>query len=301
MSKLLCIYHKNCPDGFGAAWVVRRALGMKHVEMHAAAHQTVPPDVCRRTVLMVDFSYPRRIIERMLSEAESVLILDHHKTARDDLRTLEHPGLATVFDMDLSGAGIAWEQFFPGEPLPQLLAHIQDHDLWKFNLARTREIMAGLFSWPYDFHVWDRLMGSVETLAMDGRVLLRAKEKELSEIRATAGLPRLRIAGWLVPAFNVPHTCVGLASAAAAADEPFAACYWVTESQVSFSLRSAPHGLDVAEIAGQYGGGGHEHAAGFRLSLKDARKFFGVGGLPAPFQLPVPAGECPVLADEVAA
>ena len=27
MSKVLCIYHANCADGFGAAWAVHRALG----------------------------------------------------------------------------------------------------------------------------------------------------------------------------------------------------------------------------------------------------------------------------------
>lgn len=25
--KTMCIYHGNCADGFGAAWVVRKALG----------------------------------------------------------------------------------------------------------------------------------------------------------------------------------------------------------------------------------------------------------------------------------
>ncbi len=290
MSKLLCVYHKNCPDGFGAAWVVRLALGREHVEMHAAAHQTAPPDVKGRSVLIVDFCYPRESIARILEEAESVMIFDHHKTARDDLRSLTHPHLTTVFDMDKSGCGITWEQFFPGQVLPRLLAHIQDHDLWRFRISGTRVVMAGLFSWPYDFEVWDGLMSRVPDLARDGLPLLRAKEKELSELRATAGLPRLRIGGWLVPAFNVPHTCVGLANPAAEG-EPFAACYWVTERQVSFSLRSSPQGLDVAEIARQYGGGGHQHAAGFRLSLEYAVEFFKASSVPVLFRLPAPARE----------
>ena len=32
-----------------------------------------------------------------------------------------------------------------------------------------------------------------------------------------------------------------------------------------FSLRSTEEGLDVSEIAKQYGGGGHKHASGFRV------------------------------------
>jgi len=33
-----------------------------------------------------------------------------------------------------------------------------------------------------------------------------------------------------------------------------------------FSLRSTDEGMDVSEIAKQYGGGGHAHASGFRLA-----------------------------------
>ena len=47
--------------------------------------------------------------------------------------------------------------------------------------------------------------------------------------------------------------------------EPFAACYWDTEGARVFSLRSADDGLDVSEIAKQYGGGGHVRAAGFSV------------------------------------
>jgi nanoRNase/pAp phosphatase (c-di-AMP/oligoRNAs hydrolase) len=36
------------------------------------------------------------------------------------------------------------------------------------------------------------------------------------------------------------------------------------------SLRSRDDGPDVSEIAKRFGGGGHEHAAGFRCSRLDA-------------------------------
>jgi len=45
MSKILCIYHGNCADGFGAAWAVRHALGDRDVEFHAGVYGNPPPDV----------------------------------------------------------------------------------------------------------------------------------------------------------------------------------------------------------------------------------------------------------------
>ena len=46
-----------------------------------------------------------------------------------------------------------------------------------------------------------------------------------------------------------------------------------TDSRNHFSLRSSDDGADVAEVAKQYGGGGHRNAAGFRVSFAQAQAF----------------------------
>ncbi len=54
-----------------------------------------------------------------------------------------------------------------------------------------------------------------------------------------------------------------------AIENPFAMSYFDTADGFRvFSLRSTPTGLDVGEIARRYGGGGHKHAAGFRIAIK---------------------------------
>ena len=79
----MCIYHGNCADGFGAAWVVRKALG--EIDFHGAKYQEPPPDVTGKDVVMVDFSYKRPVLLEMAEKANSILILDHHKTSAEDL------------------------------------------------------------------------------------------------------------------------------------------------------------------------------------------------------------------------
>ncbi len=76
----------------------------------------------------------------------------------------------------------------------------------------------------------------------------------------------MTIGGWDVPVANLPYTMSSDAGHRLAQGEPFAACYWDTPNGRVFSLRSTDDGLDVSAIAKQYGGGGHEHAAGFRLA-----------------------------------
>ena len=56
------LYHKNCEDGFGAAWVAWKALG-DQAEYIPVQHSEMPPELPDRSrVTIIDFSYPRDVI-----------------------------------------------------------------------------------------------------------------------------------------------------------------------------------------------------------------------------------------------
>ena len=266
----ICIYHGNCADGFGAAWVVRKALG--DIPFHAGVYQEPPPDVTGKDVVMVDFSYKRPVLLAMAEKANSVLILDHHKTAAEDLVDLPSNVIAT-FNMDRSGAMLAWDHFFPGERPPPLLLHIEDRDLWRFALQNTRQIQANVFSYPYNFQVWDELMAAeVETLAAEGEAIERKHFKDIRELIGVVTRDMV-IGGYRVPVANLPYTLTSDAGHELACGRPFAACYWDTPAGRVFSLRSTDDGIDVSAVAKQYGGGGHRNASGFRVSFAEAQAF----------------------------
>jgi hypothetical protein len=74
-----------------------------------------PPDVTGLDVAIVDFSYKRPVMIELARKAKSILVLDHHKTAEAEL--IEPcPGIEVHFDMNRSGAVMAWEYFHPGVP-----------------------------------------------------------------------------------------------------------------------------------------------------------------------------------------
>ncbi|WAB92512.1 phosphohydrolase [Pseudomonas citronellolis] len=272
----LCIYHANCADGFGAAWVVRKAL--PNVEFQAARHGDSIPDVAGRHVMIVDFSYSREDLLQMAEIAKGILIIDHHKTAAAALDGLPQVsditaygatpgprGISTCFDMERSGAGLAWDFFFPGQARPTLIDYIEDRDLWRFRLRGTREVMANVFSHPYDFEVWDDLMETpVHVLRADGQAIARKHNKDIDEL-LKATQRRMTIGGFDVPAANLPHIYASDAGNIMAAGAPFSACYWDSPTGRHFSLRSSSSGLDVSAIAKLYGGGGHRNAAGFSV------------------------------------
>lgn len=266
----ICIYHGNCADGFGAAWVVRKALG--DIAFHPGVYQNPPPDVTGKDVVMVDFSYKRPTLLEMAAVANNMLILDHHKTAIDDLVDLPS-NVQTTFDVEHSGAMLAWLHYFPHVEPPQLLLHIEDRDLWRFNIPFTREIQANVFSYPYDFSAWDELMAKdPATLIAEGSAIERKHFKDIGELIKVVTRPMM-IGGVLVSVANLPYTLTSDAGHALAKGHAFAACYWDTPEGRVFSLRSTDEGADVSTIAKQYGGGGHRNAAGFRVSFQEAAEF----------------------------
>lgn len=267
----LVIYHARCADGFSAAWAVRHARPL--YEFFPATHgNPLPLDLVRdRDVYLVDFCYKRPDMERLLEVADRVVVLDHHKSAVEDNHDLMlrgHRGklLHGVFDMDRSGAGIAWDWFFEGVPRPGLLNRVEDRDLWRFKYEDTRDVQAALFSYEYTFDNWDRLMlhTPLNDLRAEGKAIMRKHMKDIREL-ISAAEQRRTIAGYEVPVLNCPYFFGSEAGHIMCEGQPFSATYYDAVDGRRFGLRSSDAGIDVSAIAKLYGGGGHRNAAGFTI------------------------------------
>ena len=269
MAKPLVIYHGNCADGFGSAWVFDR-FGDREYEFHAGVYQDAPPNVEGRDVYLLDFSYKRPVVESIRERCGRLVLIDHHKTALEDLAPLIKSGaIEHHCSLEHSGAVLAWQWHMGNfaEP-PRMIQHIEDRDLWRFALPFTREIQACVFSHPYDFRVWDTLMQAgddeIANFIREGQAIERKHHKDVAELVGVV-TRNMEIGGHSVPVANLPYTLTSDAGHLLAKGAPFAACYWDTPDGRVFSLRSADDGLDVSAIAKMYGGGGHVHASGFRV------------------------------------
>lgn len=264
MTPDLCIYHGACDDGFAAAWVLWKRDGAC-IDYHPGVYGEAPPDVTGLDVAIVDFSYKRPVMRELAAKAKRILVLDHHKTAETELAGLadECPNCDVHFDMNRSGAVMAWNYWFPDQPVPDFLAYIQDRDLWTKRLRGVDLFTAALRSHPQEFRVWDKLSADVDALITDGIAIQRYYRTLVDQTKGHAYMRK--IGGYLVPVVNASLFMSSEVAGELAADHPFAAVYAETETDVIWSLRSrAPDGVDVAEIAKSFGGGGHKHAAGFR-------------------------------------
>lgn len=263
------LYHGNCYDGFGAAWAARKALGDELRDLGPkyipVTHgRPMPEMVDGARVYILDFSYPRAELLALAKRMSRVVVLDHHKTAEEALRGLAARSLAVTFDMEKSGAILAWEHFFTG-PAPDLLRYIEDRDLWRFSLHESEEVAAAMRSWPFKFDVWDRL--EVGQLASDGVAILRQTNQMVQMICSQAAMGEC--AG--VPCVVVNATAfwseVGHRLLQDWPESPFAASWYRDKhGDTIWSLRGRGD-FDVSALAKSQGGGGHRDAAGFTVRM----------------------------------
>jgi hypothetical protein len=279
----VCYYHAGCPDGFGAAWAVRRAWG-EEARYEPCGHdeELRVAELRGATVAFVDMAPGNAPLRALSRVAERIVVLDHHLSSRDRFEAdaslgpeLRREGHVLHFDLEHSGAVLAWRHFHGPEPLPEILAYVEDQDLWRFELPRSREVNMAVTAYPRRFDVWDRLAAMpVERLADEGAPILRAQRSEVERALATA--QPIWIGGLRLEAVNAPfhRAQIGHELASRAAHGHAAgAVYRVSGRRVDVSLYSVGD-FDVAAVAARYGGGGHRNAAGFTVTLESwARDF----------------------------
>ena len=115
-SDVAVMYHRDCADGIGGAWAAYKRY--PEATFYPVAYGSEVPEFGKlKRFYIIDFSFSRDVIRALhtLYGADNVVVLDHHVTARDELAGMPN----CVFDMERSGARIAWEYFFPDERCSQ--------------------------------------------------------------------------------------------------------------------------------------------------------------------------------------
>ncbi len=261
MNKTLVIYHGDCIDGFTAAWVASKKFDspiFKPAKYGEDAPMQLIDD--KTDVYILDFSYARDVLIDIESRSSSTLVLDHHKTAEENLHGLDF----CEFDMNRSGAGMTWDRLTrkPRER-PWLVNYVQDRDLWRFELPDSKAINAYIGATEQTFNSWGALAKEkVRNVKQGGYAILKYIEQYVYEI--IGSLTRwVEFERHKVPVVNAPFKGISEVLGFLASEAVFAMGWWQESSgQFQYSLRSRGD-FDVSEIARKYGGGGHKNAAGF--------------------------------------
>ena len=321
-------YHADCPDGFGAAYAawLRFGAGACYRAMHHGQPWKMA-EIAGHEVFILDLSFAPDVLEAIAGLAGPVVQIDHHASARqpwadrlgkspDGAEIFRHPALplTVIFDLGKSGVRLAWEHFHPDRPVPLVLRHVEDVDLWRFALQGSRPIARALRLLPDNFVAWDDLVRQADTpdapryeaLLAEGEAIERFFQTEIARLAQGSlvmpaclrgepvdllqaqrhGLPTVNdgdrawraVSGLAVNANALFASELG--NRLAEHSGSFGLVWELgAGGEVKVSLRAAGR-VDVAAIAAGYGGGGHPNAAGFRMGLaRFARETLGVTNL----------------------
>lgn len=276
-------FHVQCPDGFAAAYVGH--LKYPDAELLPLDHgAALDMEQFRdRNVLMLDFSLRTREQNDELARITKYFhIYDHHKTAEAVLAGAEY----ATFDMDRSGAGLAWDFLFGRDQLtirsdvywkdrPWWVSYVEDRDLWRFKLPNSVEVNDYIMTFEYTVESWAKMTQSnPHNAATAGENIRLQVEKYVREASKQAQRGSLSLNGktYSVLIVNVPYLNTSEVGNELSKTADIGVGWFERgDGMLQFSLRSRGD-IDVSEVAKAFNGGGHQHAAGFQVSLDKGRR-----------------------------
>jgi oligoribonuclease NrnB/cAMP/cGMP phosphodiesterase (DHH superfamily) len=269
---IVVFYHGQCRDGFTAAWAAWKKFGdmadyLPVIWSNLLLDQI--PSVAGKEIYFLDYAPGEEDFQRVVKEAKSVVIIDHHVSKEEMVKSL--PG--SIYDANHSGGVLAWKYFHPDMKVPHLCLYVEDSDIWKWNIPSSGNILAYMdLMREFNFESWDSIATDLEDESkrkeyIDKGELILASCRRMTDDIMREHMQLVDFQGYQIYAVNAPRIFKSdIGNRLAKLKPPFAIVWSQTPDEISVSLRSVG-GFDTIPIASKFGGGGHKAASNFRLPL----------------------------------
>lgn len=319
MKDILIIHHSPCSDGSVAAAIVSNVMSFydcKSINVMGTTYGKYEfllvdkvltlksygksYNIDKNTeIVVVDFSFSRDELIDVSQHCSTILVLDHHKTAQENLAGEFPDNCEVVFDMNRSGAMLAWDEFAIGKRrrdcstlaetrYSRFVQLVGMRDLWKHKGtvdqqdAEALQLALNSRDDKFDAKKLEKYINDgpeFDKLLAEGHMLLKFFDSQLKSAQRNA------IITFLGEENNSPIKTVAVCNASydmaselgnrlCEAGNNFAVLWSLGNTgEVSASIRSIGE-HDCTVIAGHFGGGGHKNAAGFRATLYEFLDYF---------------------------
>ena len=285
------LYHDNCWDGATAAYIASICCPKAELVpmQYGYDFDKVSQSFYNKSILVVDFSFKSHELLQLLIITEDILIIDHHKTAIDDLiaNVPKHVlDKHTILDDSMSGAGLVYDYFAPELPdynisvgsLKKFVEKVQNRDLWISNSKHFEEFNAfmGLFK-----KTPESVKHIVASFSMDKMIEAGKHVMSYRDILINDHIKHVRFTMVSSKSGDVSYPAVIFACSVSSlvsdicsrilnsyqndsvmcAIKVAVAVVRISPNECLYQLRSVGD-ADVSHIAKSFGGGGHKNSAG---------------------------------------
>ena len=261
-----CYYHKEDFDGICSAAVVNKAI--PGTELIGANYHTIPTGK-NDTIIIVDLSFSKAIMERLLNDGNQIIWIDHHKSALEQLYQMHLKGKQ---ELNIGACELAWEFFFPNILMPIAVQYLGQYDIWNHKNPVVIPFNYGLRghreSYDPTSKLWSDLLTLLGThlimqiISSGDRIL--AYQEIQDNMYAKGMAYTATFEGYTVLAINAPFKNSLMAKTVFQKNlHDFVVLFGTRDNEWKYSLFCDNPEIDVSTIAMKYGGGGHKGEAGF--------------------------------------
>jgi oligoribonuclease NrnB/cAMP/cGMP phosphodiesterase (DHH superfamily) len=168
----IVVIHDNDADGICAAWCIDKAFpdANKVFIPQRAGDNNIEwaldlPNPLNTHVYLVDRSYPRHTLNNLAELCRKVIVIDHHKTAHEDLvDQYLHTNIDLHIDLNHSACALAFDYAVEYgentdfcECIPWFIEYIEDRDMWWWKLRASKQYNTALYILGHSFETYDNL------------------------------------------------------------------------------------------------------------------------------------------------
>lgn len=297
--KVVIVYHRVDNDGLGSFAVVNKYFRELNI-CKEVPHEIIPcgwnygdeiPEVLENLdyedtlYVMVDVSI-KSVMKDLHHNGGSLVYIDHHQTAIDWViaEEMSFPGTLKS-EIGTSAIKLAWEYFFTFSPVPRVVELISKGDTWdkSGNWTETRALAKALMvkfdtdvdNWSSEFDTLIKNEKELDSFIELGKMLNEVEAKtfrryvksgfEVTVAGKYKGIALITPQGGSIQFDSVKDKY-----------ELFIVVNRVDEDKFTISMYKEPGDLPEFHIGKymeqNYGGGGHESAAGGRITFKQFEK-----------------------------
>jgi len=311
MERVVVIYHKGCPDGYGALSGVVYKYGVKNLfydeendilynydSSFVAIPSNHSTDFTRLkellekypndnfTLYMVDF-FVDKIFEvvKNYPNIKRVVVIDHHKTAKEIIEKGIPEEVRDKFevhlDMDHSAAVLTWKVL--NGFVPEIMEYIEDRDIWKWEIPDSLYVLTAVDAKVFNIlkpnEIVEKLLELAknfpkEAFAKEGQSMIEFKESVVQRLVNNNAHYIVLPSGHKLLAVNSSVFQSDIGNRLAQISPEGVACvYSISPKEDDVYVNCSVRSINgrAREVAQANGGGGHDNAAGCRVPLREVK------------------------------